>query len=441
MDVTRREELIASAPSAEWEAKVWVLDQWRSAPVKRVPVSALVLNIDNRRFAAERQRFEQQLGHSLDPEGNEIDALSVEAILLDTNPEVDGDHVVGKAGKDYEALRRDWQARKQESPFWIHADGTVRNGNRRLAMLRRLQREEGAAGYQHVEAIVLDDLDINELAIFEMEQREQLTEDFKVRYTDINLLLAIRDAAADKDIDWYDPASIEEVAGSLQHAMRNDPGYAIVQLYAIKFMDEYLRDLGMEGRYDTLIGQIERFRDVGRAMRGLEDEDEDWAPTVLNVLFAAINAGLTHLEIRQVRRLFNTDRDDFSRLADEIDGAEQQWSQPSDEEALGSPEAINDEADDPEMPSDRVDPPGPTVTNYPENAVRSVFEDALDRHGAAQTADVLKIVKAVNNRLGALISEDHDRLSPALTAAETSELRDAVGVMSAWFERHGPALR
>ena len=146
--------------------------------------------------------------------------------------------VVGKAGKDYEALRQDWQRRKQESPFWIQADGTVRNGNRRLAMLRRLQRDEGAEGYQYVQAVVLDTLAINELGIFEMEQREQLTEDYKVRYTDINLLLAIKDAASDKEIDWDDPASILKVAGELQHVMRNDQSYALVQLYAVKYMKE-----------------------------------------------------------------------------------------------------------------------------------------------------------------------------------------------------------
>ena len=104
---------------------------------------------------------------------------------------LDGDRVVGKAGKDYEALRQDWQRRKQESPFWIRDDGTVRNGNRRLAMLRRHSaRKKDAEGYEYVEAVVLDQLKINEIAIFEMEQREQLTEDYKVRYTDINLLLA-----------------------------------------------------------------------------------------------------------------------------------------------------------------------------------------------------------------------------------------------------------
>ena len=61
----------------------------------------------------ERQLFEQQLGHSLDPENSEDDALSVEAILLDRDLELDGDRVVGKSGKDYLALRQDWQRRKQ----------------------------------------------------------------------------------------------------------------------------------------------------------------------------------------------------------------------------------------------------------------------------------------------------------------------------------------
>ena len=46
-----------------------------------------------------------------------------------------------------------------------------------------------------------------------MEQREQLTEDFKVRYTDINLLLALKDAAITRNIDWADAESIERVGG------------------------------------------------------------------------------------------------------------------------------------------------------------------------------------------------------------------------------------
>ena len=441
MDESARKNLISLAPPTESDARLWVLGEWKIIPVLRVPVSALVLNIDNRRFAAERQLFEQQLGHSFDPENNEDDALSVEAILLDGNLVLDGDRVVGKPNKDYLALRQDWQRRKQESPFWILADGTVRNGNRRLAMLRRLQREEGAEGNDHVEAVVLDVLGINELAIFEMEQREQLTEDYKVRYTDINLLLAIKAAAEDKEIDWYDDESILTVAGELQHVMRNNPGYAVVQLYAIRYMDAYLDDLGEAGRYDKLMGQIESFREVGRTMRNVEANDPDRAPAMLGVLFAAINAGFKYGGIRQIRWLFRDDRDEFDRAVENIRTAEEKWEQPLGGQALGEPEVVNNEDEDSDETGTTPEDPGPVVTNYPKSEVRGLLEDAIDRYESAKIEDVLKIVREVNNRLDALIGVNADRLGPALATDETLVLREAVDAMSAWFEEHQASLK
>ena len=441
MDMSERTKLISSATPTGSDARLWVQGEWKNIPVLRVPVSALILNIDNRRFAAERQLYEEKLGHNIDPENSDDDALSVEAILLDRDLDIDGDRVVGKPGKDYQALRQDWQRRKQETPFWILADGTVRNGNRRLAMLRRLQREEGAEGYEYVEAVVLNDLGITELAIFEMEQREQLTEDYKVRYTDINLLLAIKAAAEDKEIDWYDPESISTVAGELQHVMRNNLGYAIVQLYAIKYMDAYLEDLGEAGRHDKLIGQIERFRDVGKIMRALESDDPDRMPAMLNVLFAAVNAGLKYGEIRQIRRLFNDDRDDFDKVVKRIRAAELEWEQSTEQQALSEPEVVHGEADDPDESDAVPEPPGPVVTNYPKSEVKSILDDAIDRHESAQVKDILKIVREVNNRLDALINANEDRLGPALALDETSVLREAVDAMSAWFEKHKPSLK
>ena len=41
-----------------------VLGEWRFFDVWRVPVAGLLLNIDNRRFRAERQLIEESLGHS-----------------------------------------------------------------------------------------------------------------------------------------------------------------------------------------------------------------------------------------------------------------------------------------------------------------------------------------------------------------------------------------
>ena len=308
-------------------------------------------------------------------------------------------------------------------------------------MLRRLQREEGAEGYEYVEAVVLDDLGINELAIFEMEQREQLTEDYKVRYTDINLLLAIKAAAEDKEIDWYDPESIMTVAGELQHVMRNNLGYAIVQLYAIRYMDAYLEDLGEAGRYDKLIGQIERFRDVGKIMRALESDDPNRMPAMLNLLFAAVNAGSKYGEIRQIRRLFNDDRDEFDKIVDRIRAAEQEWEQSVEQQALSEPVVVNDEADDADESDGEPEPPGPVVTNYPKNEVKSILDDAIDRYESAQVKDILKIVREVNNRLDALINANNNRLGEALAMDDTPALREAVAAMSAWFEKHKASLK
>ena len=80
-------------------------------------------------------------------------------------------------------------------------------------------------GNTWVQVVEIGD-DIDELTLFRMEQHEQLTEDYKVLYTDINLLLAIRDAAEASAIDWGDADSIDRVAGELQGLIGNNKNYA-----------------------------------------------------------------------------------------------------------------------------------------------------------------------------------------------------------------------
>ena len=299
----RRQVIETRKQSTGRKERLWARDTWREFDVCQVPVEGLLLNVDNRRFAAERTLVEEKLGHELDPENNPDDERALEVILLDVGYDVDGDRVTGgHPDKDYQALRSDWLRRRQESPLWIRPDGIVRNGNRRLSMLKRLQREEGLGGSEYVDAVILEPADIDEVALFDMEQREQLTENLKVRYTDINLLLAIRAAAKSRAINWYEGGDINRVAGELKDIIGNDQSYAIVQLNAIKYMDAYLEDSDQAGQYHKLIGQIERFRDVGRAMARIEADYQDDAPDMLRLLFAAIRAGLPHGTIRDLRQ-------------------------------------------------------------------------------------------------------------------------------------------
>lgn len=437
MTPDQRRELIEQRrqPTSRKE-RLWVRETWREFDIWQIPVEALLLNVDNHRFAAERTLVEEKLGHELDPENSPEDERALEAILLDVGYDVDGDRITGgQPGKDYEALKSDWEIRHQESPLWVRPDGLVRNGNRRLAMLKRLQREKGISGYEYVDAVLLYLTDIDEVSLFEMEQREQLTENLKVRYTDINLLLAIRAAAESRGIDWYDPADLDRVAGELQKVIGNNRAYAIVQLNAIRYMDAYLEDSGQAGQYHKLINQIERFRDVGRVMVQVELNYPDDASEMLRLLFAAIRAGRPHGTIRDLRRMFRQDRERYGQLVSEVDAVEQEWESTGDSDELADPISIAPEDLDDDEDEAETDPPGPNVPNYPKQEVADAIDNALDGFQASQTEDVIKTLRQIRNRLDVL-TDDRAQLAQALASENQDQVRAAFGDILDWVDSH-----
>lgn len=434
MNAKQRTDLIQKkkSPASRPAHLLWCKGERRSFDVVRVPVDALMLYVDNRRFAAERKLMEEKLGHSLDPENSDDDEKSVISILLDsvTTLDVDGGVVTGKPSKDYEALRDDWQNRKQESPFWIRPDGTVRNGNRRLAMLKRMRAEQGLEGAEWVEAIILKEEEIDDQDLFEMEQAEQLTENFKVRYTDINLLQVLREAAMARRIDWHDRDSIDRVAGELQHLARGDKRYMIVQLGAIKYMDAYLRHIKATNQYHKLMRQVERFRDVGKIMAKIEEDYADEAPSVLKLCFSAITAGAPHGQIRTLGRMFIHDRARFGQLRAEIEKREKDHQETSLEEPdLGSTDDEDeDETDDLESTSDT---PGPVVRGYPTDVVKAIITDSAD---AFATRD-LPIASRLRQALDRLESVTRRREALLQAATSEEEVADLLQRLIVWAEQ------
>lgn len=443
MNATERTTLITEAKNRAKERaregyaipqqRLWCKEEWQNFPKYSVPVDALVLNIDNRRFAAERKLMEEKLGHSLDPENNPNDEVSVISILLDTGLHVDGDVVKGASSKDYSALLKDWQKRGQESPFWIRPDGTVHNGNRRLAMLKRIRVEGGIEGTRFVDAIVLDAAEINEQELFEMEQREQLTENFKLRYTDINLLLTLRDAAEAQRIDWNNPDDIERVAGELQEFVGGDRTYAAIQLRAIKYMDDYLAYIESPGEYQNLIGQIERFRDVGKNMTKMLEDYPDDAVGMLELLFAGISAGIRHGHIRSIARIFREARDEYRALREKVSTIEEQETSDT---KLESPDL---EAVAAELASDNEDgdEPAPVVSNYPTDRVKSAILDAIDEFDSKS----LEIARKLGQAAGRLRPITAANISEALNGPNAVEIRQYLTEIIDWAERSKTLLQ
>ena len=386
MNATQRSQAIKDRSECTGRTvRLWCKGRWRDFPVMLVPVDALLLNADNRRFAAERTLMESKLGHPLDPENSEDDEISVISILLDTGSEVDGNLVKGTPSRDYEGLKADWLRRKQASPFWIRPDGTVRNGNRRLAMLKRL-RNDGITGTEWVEAVVFnpgnpDNIDEHDL--FQMEQREQLTEDFKVRYTDMNLLLTLRQAAIESGIDWFDPESIKKVAGQLQEVAGGNQAYATIQLRAIKYMDAYLEDADAPGQYHKLLRQVERFRDIGKTMSWVEDNYQDDVTDMLQLMFAAVRAGNPHDDIRVIRKMFLEARDRYERLQMHVAQDESEWEQTG-SRGIGDPD-LSTEADESGYEDEDGEREPPIKTpGYPQEQVQRRIKNAIDGYQADQ---------------------------------------------------------
>ncbi len=411
--------------------RIWVRGAWEQIPVYRAPTDLLYLNDDNRRFRAEAQGIAAELNRPLDPRTNAQDEQSIISLLLDRNPTVQGDKVVGTPSKEAKALLSDWENRGQEQPFWIRPDGLVFNGNRRLAMIKREQAVQGATFSDYVEVLVFPEDEYDDEVLFNLESTEQLTEGLKVRYSDINVLLTLRDAAEQEEIDWGDPDSITTIAARIQHLVNNDPVYAAIQLNAVKYMDLYLEDIGFPGEYHRVQRMVERFRDVGKTMSQVAKDDAAREDEALAVMFAAIQANKTHGDIRTLRKLWKTQPEEFDKLhayVEELETEAQPEPEPEDEP---DDTYVPDEEDE-EIEEEEVPEPAPAPANYPTRSVGRALDTAIQAVHDAKGRDKRAHILSAANRLEAITSED---LAAHLgDTAEGRELRKAITAIISWAD-------
>ena|GEM_PF-1245610 len=432
--IEARKQSVIGYGNQQAQYPVWVRDAQKYYPIWEVPLEALALNVDNKRFSAERDLVQRGLGRPLDPANRLEDEESIIAILCDSTLEVDIDRgiAVGTPSKDFKALSEDWAKRGQMEPLWIRPDGTVRNGNRRLAMLKRL-RNSGIDVKEWIQAIILKPADVDEKELFRMEQREQLAENFKKRYQDVNALLALREAAENEDIDWDDPQSIQRVAGILKHfAGRDDAGYAAKQLYAIKAIDRYLAYVNASGQYSLAMRQVEVFREVGICMSTYQDDPDELAE-LLQAAFAFVQSGRNYGDIRRLRHLFGNNRSLFDDMAHRIFQIEEDssWDPDGAGAAAEPPELSVATApeDEDEVDGAEYDPEVSTgSTSYPRREVDSVIRGTLDRFTAVNL-DIKEQIDQAASRLEAVNLVQLE----GLRGSERDEAKATIALIAEWI--------
>jgi hypothetical protein len=425
-------ELSAKLEDTDRTDRIWTKGEFKDLLIKRAPTELLYLNDDNRRFRAEAQGAVAQLGRAMDPMSNADDEESIMSLLLDRDPHVEGDKVAGRPSKDSLALKVDWEKRGQERPFWIRPDGLVLNGNRRLAMIKRAQAELGAEFSPWVDVVVFGEEDYDDDVIFDLEATEQLTEGLKVRYSDINVLLTLRDAADRAGIDWADPESIGKAASLIQHLVNNNPSYAEIQLNAVKYMDLYLQDLGCPDEYHRLQRTVERFREVGKTMSAVAADDESREDLMLRVMFAAIQSNISSYDIRAIRQMWRNQPAEFDRLHGYVEELEDE-AEPEPEEEPDESVVFDDEEDDSNEEGE-----APSAPNYPKQAVKRALDNAVQSVNDARKRDKRSHVLNAASRLAHISTEDlKDHLGEG---AEGRALREALETIVEWVDEMRPLI-
>ena len=150
--------------------------------VYSLPHKEFHYNVDNTRILSQRWQWESENpGKLLNPIDNVDD---IEKMLLD-NPAY-GDTTT-------EDLTKSIKGRAYlKEPILISEDGVVWNGNRRLAIVRKLLKDEYDVRYEKVPVCILEHLDHNELKA--LEGRLQVKKTYKAEYGTIDLRCRIEQA-------------------------------------------------------------------------------------------------------------------------------------------------------------------------------------------------------------------------------------------------------
>lgn len=249
--------------------------------VYRLPLSYLVYNIRNGRFAAELKELEAELGKVLNPEDVD-DSKRIEDLLL-------------KDKNQAKFIKKDIARVGQLRPGAISYDGTVIDGNRRVAVLRDIHEETLDEKFNYFETVRLP-TNVSAEDLWRIEAGIQLSYDLKAAYGPINELLKIK----------------EGLDASLSHGMiavvlggDNTIKSVKEKEQRLVLIEDYLNYLGRPFKYSVAERRHEHFIDLQNVMgtpkfKKLTEEDRT---RLIHAAYDMIRAGLPHLDIRKLRRV------------------------------------------------------------------------------------------------------------------------------------------
>lgn len=250
-------------------------------PVFRLPLELLRYNIRNGRFAAEYQELKRKSKRDLDSSKKE-DAKTINELLL---------HLDEKAAH---ILEEDLKRVGQKYPGIITFDGSVINGNRRMAVLEYLYKQTHSEKFAYLKVARLPK-SVKPSDLWRIEAGIQLSRQEKLDYGPVNTLLKFKEG-----IDAG--LSPKQIAASLYGGFTEKE--IKESLERLKLIDAYLKFIKEPGHYKIVENQEihEHFADLQRTL----SKEKNKGTSGVEILkltkagFALIRDGLRHRDIREL---------------------------------------------------------------------------------------------------------------------------------------------
>ncbi|HDX9636020.1 MULTISPECIES: RNA polymerase subunit sigma-70 [Bacillus cereus group] len=239
-----------------------------------IPLKYLYYNEQNGRIGVALSDYESANG-KLHSGHNEEYNMIVQNILTNDND---------KTKKDMKALKRDIAMKGQSEPGYVLSDGRVIDGNRRFTARRLLDQDPAITEQQYFEAVILDDLFVENIddrkKIKSLELQIQFGKLGKVDYDPV-----------DRAIDAYKTVSVNTIMTSMEYSKfaglkPDEVGKLLYEAeLTVKFLeflntnpDNYAlaKQLDLNGPLQDMIPQYKKFKNTVNADQ------------LLNSLFAKI---------------------------------------------------------------------------------------------------------------------------------------------------------
>jgi hypothetical protein len=253
---------------------------------KNTPLPVVLVDIDDLRFNANLGRLilERLSGAHFEPPDDPAAQAEIQRLILEQ--------------QEAKELKRHLEEEGQLQPGIVSADGTLINGNRRLAVLRDLWAETKDDRFKYMRVAVLP-RDATAKELYLLEVNLQMTPETRARYGPITTLAQLRFGLEKHRLD----------KGQLAHAMYLEPSDLDERLAILQIVDEYLAFIKRPGAYGLLEkgsdeadhqGKYEHFVTLNR-LREMHSDKPYWEAFQRHV-FQLIRGGATYQDLRSLKK-------------------------------------------------------------------------------------------------------------------------------------------